>query len=162
MAVIRPYGIVSNRIGQPKIKGKLKAATATIPSTQSDKITKQLKQQQIDTLVGKMKTLVTTLQSAQAPTSFRQGNPSFGMKGRGRNPYTDRRGDPGGRGLPSQSRLRGSPFHRDLPLSLDYCILNRSRGCKTYRQSVFAVWGSGTPKKELSHAKSQGAFSRGE
>ena len=94
-----------DRIGQSKFKEKLKAAAATIPSTQSDEITKQLKrqQQQIDILVGKMKTLVTTLQTAQASTSFRQGNPSFGMKGRGRNPYTDRRGDPGGRDLPSQS-----------------------------------------------------------
>ena len=62
-----------------------------------------------------MKTLVTTLQTAQASSSFRQGNPSFGMKGRGRNPYTDRRGDPGGRGLPSQSRLREQPLPQSSP-----------------------------------------------
>ena len=31
-----------DRIGQSKFKGKLKAAAATIPSTQSDEITKQL------------------------------------------------------------------------------------------------------------------------
>ena len=60
--------------------------------------------------MGKMKTLVTTLQTAQASTSFRQGNPSFGMKGRGRNPYTDRRGDPKGGFLPLQSRLREWPL----------------------------------------------------
>ena len=89
-----------DRIGQSILKGKLKAATATIPSTQNDEITKLKKQQQqIDTLVGEMKTLVTTLQTAQASTSFRQGSPSFSMKRR-RNPCTDRRGDPGGRVLP--------------------------------------------------------------
>ena len=98
-----------DRMGQSKFKRKLKAAAATIPSTQNDEITRQLKknQHQIDTLVGKMKTLVTTLQTAQASTSFRQGNPSFGMKGTGRNPHNVRRGDPGGRGLPLKSTLRG-------------------------------------------------------
>ena len=34
-----------DRIGQSNFKGKLKAAAATIPSTQSGKITKQLKKQ---------------------------------------------------------------------------------------------------------------------
>ena len=41
--------------------------------------------------------------------------PSFEMKGRGRNPYTDRRGDLGGRGLPLQSRLRGQPLPQSSP-----------------------------------------------
>ena len=52
-----------DRVGKSKSKGKLKAAAATIPSTQSNEITKQSKkqQQQFDTLMGKMKTLVTTL-----------------------------------------------------------------------------------------------------
>ena len=47
-----------DRIGQSKIKGKLKAAAATIPSTQGDAIIKQLKkhQQQLDTLMGTKKT----------------------------------------------------------------------------------------------------------
>ena len=51
-----------DRVGKSKSKGKLKAA-ATIPSNQSDEITKQLKKQQqhFDTIMGKMKTLVTTL-----------------------------------------------------------------------------------------------------
>ena len=46
------------RVGQSTIKGKLKAAAATIPSTQGDASTKQLKkhQQQLDILVGTMKT----------------------------------------------------------------------------------------------------------
>ena len=52
-----------DRIGQSKFKGNMKAAAATIPSAHSEAITKQLKKQQIDTLVGKMKTLVTTLQT---------------------------------------------------------------------------------------------------
>ena len=64
-----------DRIGQSKFKGKLKAVVATIPSIKSDEITKQLKKQQIDTVVGKMKTLVTNLQTVQASRSFRQGNP---------------------------------------------------------------------------------------
>ena len=106
-----------DRIGQSKIKGKLKVAAATLPSNQSDEITKKIKkqQQQVDTLVGKMKTLVTTLQMAQASTSFRQGSPSFGMKGRGRNPYTDRKGDPEGRGLPFQAGWRGQPLPQRPP-----------------------------------------------
>ena len=59
-------------IEQSKFEGKLKATASTIPSTQRDEITRQLKkqQQQIDTLVGKMNTLVTTLQTAQASTSL--------------------------------------------------------------------------------------------
>ena len=61
-----------------------------------------------------MKTL-QTLQTAQVSTYFRQGSPSFGMKGRGRKTYTDRRGDPGGRGLPFQSRLRGQSLPQRFP-----------------------------------------------
>ena len=95
-----------DRTVQSKIKGKLKAAVATIPSTQGDAIIKHLEQQQqhLDTLEEIIKiweTLIITSQTAQASTSFRQGNSSFTMKGRGRNPYTDRRRDPGCRGLPS-------------------------------------------------------------
>ena len=75
------------RVGKSKSKGKLKAAAATIPTTQSDEITKLLKkqQQQFDTLMGKMKPLVTIFQTQtyQASTSFRQGNPSFRMRGEG-------------------------------------------------------------------------------
>ena len=54
-----------NRVGKSNSKGKLKTSTAIIPSTQSDEFTKQLKmqQQQFGTRMGKMKTLVTTLQT---------------------------------------------------------------------------------------------------
>ena len=64
------------RAGKSKIKGKLKVAAATISSTQSDALAKQLKrQQQFDTLMGKMQSMIDTLQSqsAQASTAFRQG-----------------------------------------------------------------------------------------
>ena len=88
------------------------AAAATKPSTQGDVIINhfQKQQQHIDILVQIMKIL-----EAQASTFFRQGNPSFGKKGRGRNPYTHRRGDPGDRGLPSQSRLRGQALPQRPP-----------------------------------------------
>ena len=59
------------------------AAPTAIPSAQNDVLAKQLKrqQQQFDTLRGKVQAMVTTLQShtAQATSSVRQGNPSFGM-----------------------------------------------------------------------------------
>ena len=64
-----------DRIGKSKSKGKLKAAAATIPSTQSDEMTKQLKkqEQQFDTMMGKMKTLVTTLQTQTARPQHHSG-----------------------------------------------------------------------------------------
>ena len=55
--------------------------------------------------------MITTLQSrtAQATSTFRQGNPSFGMRESGRTTFNNNggRGGPGGRGLPPQSRWRG-------------------------------------------------------
>ena len=104
-----------DRAGKPKTKGKLKIAAATISSTPNDALAKQLKrqQQQFDTLMGKVQSMITTLQShtAQATLTLRQGNPSFGMRGRGRTTFNNNggRGGPGGRGLPSQSRWRGQP-----------------------------------------------------
>ena len=75
-----------DRAGKSKSKGNLKVATATISSTQSDALAKQLKrqQQQFDTLMGKMQSMIVTLQSqtVQASSTFRQGNASFGMRGR--------------------------------------------------------------------------------
>ena len=103
-------------VGKAKAKGKIKIAAATASSpADSDALAKQLKkqQQQFDTLMGKVQTMVTTLQSqhAKATSSFCQGNPSFGMRGRGRMPFhsDDGRGVPGGRGLPPHSRWRGQP-----------------------------------------------------
>ena len=105
-------------VGQAKPKEKVKiaaAAAAAISSAQNDAFTKQLtrQQQQFDTLMGKVQAMVTTLQShnAQATSSFRSGNPSFGMRGRGRMPFhsNGRKGVPGGRGPPPHGRWRGQP-----------------------------------------------------
>ena len=95
------------------------AAAAILLSNQGDAIIKHLEQQQqyldiLDEILNIIETI--TLQTVQAPKYFRQGSPSFEMKGRGRNTYTDRRGDLGGRSLPPQSRLRGKPLHQ-RPLS---------------------------------------------
>ena len=76
-----------DRAGKPKTKGKLKIVAATISSTPNDAFAKQLKrqQQQFDTLMGKVQSMITTLQShtTHATSSFRKGNPSFGMRGEG-------------------------------------------------------------------------------
>ena len=74
-------------VGKSKSKGKVKiAAATTIPSSQNDPLAKTIKrqQQQFDTLMGKVQAMVTILHShtAQATSSFRQGNPSFRMRGR--------------------------------------------------------------------------------
>ena len=81
-----------DRVGKAKSKGKVKIAAATANSyAKNDAFVKQLKrqQQQFDTLMGKVHAKVTTLQShnAQATSSFRQGNPSFGVRGRGGCPF---------------------------------------------------------------------------
>ena len=70
-------------------------------------------QQQFDTLMGKVQSMITTLQThtAQDLSTFRQGNTYFGIRGRGRTPFNNnggRRG-PGGWGLLPQSRWRGQP-----------------------------------------------------
>ena len=79
-------------VGKTKAKGKIKIAATTASSpTYSDAFAKQLKkqQQQFDALMGKIQAMVTTLQAenAQATSSLCQGNPSLGMRGRGRMPF---------------------------------------------------------------------------
>ena len=106
-------------MGKAKAKGKVKIAAATDSSSaHSDAFAKQLKrqQQQFDILMGKVQAMVTTLQSqnAQATSSFRQGNPSFGMKGGGGCPFIVM---VGGESLEVQAFLHkadggGSPNHR--------------------------------------------------
>ena len=103
-------------VGKTKAKGKIKIAAATASSpTYSDAFAKQLKQQQqqFDALMGKVQAMVTTLQSqnVQATSSFCQGNPSLGMRGRGRMPFHSNggRGVTGGRGLPPHGRWRRQP-----------------------------------------------------
>ena len=82
-------------VGRVKAKGKIKVAAATTTTSSpsySDAFAKQLKkqQQQFDALMGNVQAMVTTLQShnVQATSSFCQGNPSFGMRGRGGCPFT--------------------------------------------------------------------------
>ena len=81
----------------------------------SDAFAKLLKkqQQQFDALMGKVQAMATTLQShnAKATSSFCQGSPSFGMRGRGRMPFNNNggRGVPGGRGPLPHGRWRGQP-----------------------------------------------------
>ena len=79
-------------VGKAKSKGKVKiVATTASSSVQNDAFAKQLKRQQkqFDNLMAKVQAMVTTLQSqnAQATFSFRQGKPSFGMRGRGGYPF---------------------------------------------------------------------------
>ena len=59
---------------------------------------------------------------------------------------------------------KGRLNHRDPPLSLvSHAFPTGAGDCKNlYWQPMLAVWGSGTPQKELSHAKRQGAVSRRE
>ena len=82
-------------MGKVKAKRKIKVAAATTTTSSpsySDAFAKQLKkqQQQFDALMGKVQAMVTTLQAhnAMATSSSCQGNPSFGMRGRGGCPFT--------------------------------------------------------------------------
>ena len=115
-----------DREGKPKPKWKLKTAAATISSTPYDAFAKQLKRQQqkFETLMGKVQSMITTLQThtVQATFTFRQGNPSFGIRGRGRTPFNNNgeRGGPGGWGLPAQSRWRGAAPTTETPLPAQY------------------------------------------
>ena len=64
-------------------------------------------QQQFEALMGKVQAMVTTLQShnAQAASTFNKWGPSFGMRGKGRMPFSNPggKGVPGGRGPPPQT-----------------------------------------------------------
>ena len=106
-----------DRIGLSKFKEKLKAAAATIPSIQSDEITKQLKKVAITNrhFGGQNEDFGNNFTNCPGLNIFQAGKPFLWDEGGGRNPYTDRRGDPGGRGLPPQSRLRGQPLPQGPP-----------------------------------------------
>ena len=123
-----------DRADKPKTKGKLKIAASTISSTHNDALAKQLKrqQQQFDTLMGKVQSMLTTLQShsAQATSTFRQGNPSFGMGGEGGLHLIIMVGE---EDLEVRAFLNnldggGSPNHRDPTPILVLHIPSRSRG----------------------------------
>ena len=112
----------------------MKIAAATISSTPNDAFAKQLKrqQQQFDTLMGKVQSVITTLQThtAQAPSTFRQGNPTFGIRERGGLPSIIMVGE---EDLQVGAFLHnldggGSPNHRDPTPSPVLHIPSRSRG----------------------------------
>ena len=115
--------------------------------------------------MGKMQAMVTTLQSqnAQATSSFRQGNPSFGIRGRGRMPFHSncRRGVSGGRGLPPKGRWRGQPQPQRPNSQPNITQPQQKQGnVKTYIDNQCWQCGEmGHLKKELSHAKRQGPVS---
>ena len=124
-------------MGKVKPKGKIKVAAATTTTSSpsyNDAFAKQLKkqQQQFDALMDKVQAMVTTLQShnAQATSSFHQGSPSFGIRGRGRMPFHNNggRGVPGGGDPPPHGRWRGSLNHRAPTPNKPLHIPNRSRG----------------------------------
>ena len=99
------------KAGQAKAAPKAKEAAATVPPTNQDELTKQLRyqQQQIDALVGQVKKLVLVVRAMQAFSSVaRPGNPSFGRGGLGRKTQDT------GRGLlgkgPAFSRLTQDPL----------------------------------------------------
>ena len=123
-----------DRAGKPKPTGKLKIAAATIFSTPNDAFAKQLKrqQQQFDTLMGKVQSMITTLQThtAQATSTFRQGNPSFGMGGEPGLPLIIMVGEEDQEVGAFLHNLDGggSPNHRDPTPSLVLHIPSRSRG----------------------------------
>ena len=122
-------------VGKAMSKGKVKIAAATTSSSaQNDAFAKQLKrkQQQFDTLMGKVQAMLTTLQSqnAQATSSFRQGNHSFGMRGRGQCPFIVIVGE---ESLEVEAFLHkvdggGSLNHRGPTPNLILLILSRNRG----------------------------------
>ena len=74
--------------------------------------------------MGKVQAMVTTLDSynAQATSSFCQGGPSFGMRGRGRMPFNNNGGrrDSGGRGPPPHGRWRGAASTTEAQLPTNH------------------------------------------
>ena len=82
--------------------------------------------------MGKVQAMVTTLQShtAQTTSSFRQGSPSFGMRGRRKIPFHNNggRGGPGDKGLPPQARWRGQPQPQRPNSQPNVTQPSRSRG----------------------------------
>ena len=111
--------------------------------------------------------MITTLQShtAQATSTFRQGNPSFGMRGRGRTTFNNAggRGGPGGRGLPPQSRWRGQLQPQRLHFQLSTTHPHREQGnVKTYTDNQCWQCGKmGHLKRNCPMLKGKGLFQGG-
>ena len=125
-------------VGKIQQRGKVKVAvattTATPSSTYNDVFAKQLRkqQQQFDALMGKVKAMVTTLQShnTQATSSFQKGGPSIGMRDKGRMPFSNNngRGSLEVEALLHMADEGGTLNHRGPTPNKQQHILNRSRG----------------------------------
>ena len=88
-----------DKVGQSKAgPAKAKVAAATIPPTREDELANQLKyqQQQIDTLVGQVKNLVSAVKATRVSSKGAMAG------GYGRKPQNTWRGGSRGRGLPTQ------------------------------------------------------------
>ena len=90
--------------------------------------------------MGKVQAMVTTLQShnAQATSSFRQGNPSFGMRGRGGCPFIIM---VGGESLEVEAFLQkvdggGSLNHRGPTPNLILLNPSRNRGMSVHMLTI--------------------------
>ena len=96
--------------------------------------------------MGKVQAMVTISQShnAQVTSSFCQGSPSFGMRGRGRMLFHNNggRGVPEGRGPPPHGRWRGQPQPQRPNAQQTITHPQQEQGnAKTYTdKSVLAMW----------------------
>ena len=91
---------------------KAKEATATLPPTKEEELTKQLKyqQHQIDALVGQVKNLVSLVRATHPSSSVaRTGNPSYWRGNYGKKSQGTGRGGSWGKGQPSQPRTTPQP-----------------------------------------------------
>ena len=91
--------------------GQAKAASATVPPTKQDELTKQLRyqQHQIGAMVRQPKNLVSVVRATQAFSSVASpGNPSFERGGFWKKTQGTRRGGSRGRSLPSQTQSRST------------------------------------------------------
>ena len=98
-----------DEVGQTKPNPpKAKVAAATIPPTMEDELAKQLRyqQQQIDTLVGQVKRLVSAVKATRVSS---RGTTTGGP---GMHTQTTWRGGSRGRGLPRQTHPRTTPQPR--------------------------------------------------
>ena len=158
-----------DRVGKTKSKWKLKIAAATISSTHNDALAKLLKrqQQQFDTLMGKVQSMITTLQShtAQATSKFRQTNPSFGMRGRERTEFNNngRRGGSRGWDLPPKPRWRGQPQPQRPHSQPGTTHPQQEQGnAKTYVDNqCWQCWEMGHLKRNCPMLKGKGLFQGG-
>ena len=92
------------KVEQAKVVTKAKVAAATVPLTQDDELSKQLKyqQHQIDALVEQVKNLVSIVKSTQSSSNGARPG------GFGRHPQSSWRGGSRGRGLSAQTHSQAT------------------------------------------------------